>query len=1022
MAEHREAGVGSSSKGFHPDDEPLPEWEELTPEILQDECLRGDFVIRWAVVLLAVLLGWMYITETSVLLAVKTGEATLRRGGIPLRVDPFSASAEGRSWTNLHWLSDLVLAAWHMALGLPGLTLLCALVAGLTYFLLTGISAKNESTWWSSSCAALSLAAAVPMLQPGETSLSLLGMALLLRGLHLWVQAPGGKLRWQLPLLMVLWSNMDSRAWLGMVILLAFAVGSLVTRLPQLKQARKQTWIMTAIALVAGLLISPWPGAQATSVWSQIQASRAAGEYVSLSEFFPALSLPFVLPGQVQTDQIFVYFCWALMGLALFTMILNVMRLELRWLLMWLAATGLSLISGETACIGALVNGVVAAVNGQAWYRRNFSMEYRIDAWNVFTGRAGRAITVLGLFFVAYLAINGALLGPQGRRVGLGLDPRWTNRIESLRTEVVPRTAGDRVFPVVPTQGDLLIWLGQKPFIDSRIALYQRGSEDLVKLHVETRTSIFPPLRPEQDRIDPQAWRKTLDQYKIANVQVRLWGDTPAYRPLIQMFQHPEWTMTALGAAAANFTRNNTGDAALTEHIAKYRADDFPKEAFRPATPLVVSKLTPVWSYPPSTYNEWIIQKLRVIPSSAQRAMHYEEVVRQLSTGLNSFQLAALATMIVRDSRAGLEINPNDQLSWLMLERGAALLQQAESTAAAAAGNPQLPNWRRYQRRAAIFNAARANPRSLRTQLSLVRYLFEQQEVDLALRELDVFEAKFGTLSAADQQLVDLTDAYRVRPQLQKYVADTQQEVTRAQTGGADLMMLVQQCLAARCPGLAFQLMQADLTKIQSPEAQLIYASLQMTNGDIEGAFVTVQEMRQTMERTDLPPEAAPLVAQWKNLAAEILQSTGDLPETIKLWRPDEWTAVRKHMLNGLLVQPFGSWQLQQEQDMWPATTGRIALMSLADTPDAWGQAELRIGMAEITEGKLKEARARLENIIEKHPSFNFRGVAGFYLAAMTSEPVSVAPPPPLFDLPIVYPKGEPPRVAPSPAKPQPLP
>ena len=36
----------------------LPEWEPLSPELLEDEAIRGDFVLRWAIVGLAMLFGW----------------------------------------------------------------------------------------------------------------------------------------------------------------------------------------------------------------------------------------------------------------------------------------------------------------------------------------------------------------------------------------------------------------------------------------------------------------------------------------------------------------------------------------------------------------------------------------------------------------------------------------------------------------------------------------------------------------------------------------------------------------------------------------------------------------------------------------------------------------------------------------------------------------------------------------------------------------------------------------------------
>ena len=57
-----------------PDDEGIPEYEPLTPELVEEEAIRGDFVLKWAVVLLAFLLGSTRIGETATLVHVKTGE------------------------------------------------------------------------------------------------------------------------------------------------------------------------------------------------------------------------------------------------------------------------------------------------------------------------------------------------------------------------------------------------------------------------------------------------------------------------------------------------------------------------------------------------------------------------------------------------------------------------------------------------------------------------------------------------------------------------------------------------------------------------------------------------------------------------------------------------------------------------------------------------------------------------------------------------------------------------------------
>ncbi len=63
----------------------LPEYEPLTPELVEDEAIRGDFVIRWATVLLAVLLGWTQVSDTSLLVRIRSAQQHL----LPFGLDTF---------------------------------------------------------------------------------------------------------------------------------------------------------------------------------------------------------------------------------------------------------------------------------------------------------------------------------------------------------------------------------------------------------------------------------------------------------------------------------------------------------------------------------------------------------------------------------------------------------------------------------------------------------------------------------------------------------------------------------------------------------------------------------------------------------------------------------------------------------------------------------------------------------------------------------------------------------------------
>ena len=52
----------------------LPDDEPLTPELVEEEAIRGDFMLRWAVVLLSVLMAFTQISDTRPLVLIRSGD------------------------------------------------------------------------------------------------------------------------------------------------------------------------------------------------------------------------------------------------------------------------------------------------------------------------------------------------------------------------------------------------------------------------------------------------------------------------------------------------------------------------------------------------------------------------------------------------------------------------------------------------------------------------------------------------------------------------------------------------------------------------------------------------------------------------------------------------------------------------------------------------------------------------------------------------------------------------------------
>lgn len=211
-------------------DEDLPEQYELTAEDVEDEAIRGDFMLRWAVILLALLLGVREVNDTATLVRIRSGEAIRANGFWPPAEDAFSYTAAERTWVNLAWFGDVVLSFVYGALGATGISLLTGLIAAATFYLLSQISRPGLPTWWGSVCAALALLACHLQMTSLPAIITLLGAVWVLRNLTQWSDTGERKYVWCLIASLAVWSNLDDRAYIGAAMVLLYLLGTALSR------------------------------------------------------------------------------------------------------------------------------------------------------------------------------------------------------------------------------------------------------------------------------------------------------------------------------------------------------------------------------------------------------------------------------------------------------------------------------------------------------------------------------------------------------------------------------------------------------------------------------------------------------------------------------------------------------------------------------------------------------------------------------------------------------------------------
>ncbi|MEZ6051162.1 MAG: hypothetical protein R3C02_07200 [Planctomycetaceae bacterium] len=648
----------SSASANEADD--LPQYEPLTPELVEDEAIRGDFMLRGAAVLLAVLLAWTVIDRTEILVHVKTGQYLITHGFLPPATDVFSATAEGRPWVNLSWLWDLLLGAIYNTVGESGLSILSAVIAFVTFWLVSRLSLPGVSTWWGSVCAVLAALACFPSLTVTPHIMTLLCITVTLWLLYRW-QWDASHSLWPIVGLFLFWGNLDGRAWIGGVLLLSFTIGAALDGLRTLPtDARKlslETLGFVTIASLLALLVHPFLWETWLSpYWLYSVEYPVLQAYVTSDLPFAYERFPAVVPKFWRDFGVFNASALLLMTIASVTLLLNRERLRLSSACALLAMNLIGISGGRELAVASLVNAVIATVNGQEWYKANFRMTYSVDPWELVWSRGGRAVTVLAIFLLAFAAVSGHLVGGQGRRIGMGYSPQLKHELESYE-RILDDAIDDRAFNFRLQQGDVLIWSGWKPFIDSRIRLYA-GEDSLFHQHQSLRVEMR-----EQDQqlpgAEPLTWKKEFDKYAIYQTLPRLTGKSPDHQTYHDLLMSPNWQLTSQGAATAIFTRTDLTRPELLGYLRDHDDAAFIDRFLQSKGPdNETARSRGVWPQAPTIYETSVYLPNWHESNASSLAEHYN-FVRKVLVSKQEYNVAiALAYGTLRKAREGLRKIP----------------------------------------------------------------------------------------------------------------------------------------------------------------------------------------------------------------------------------------------------------------------------------------------------------------------------------------------------------------------------
>lgn len=952
--------------------EALPSDAPLTPEEIEDEAIRGDFMIRWAVVLIGLLLGCTLIHDSSALVRIRTGEFMQSHGFLPPRTDPFSIVSEGKPWYHLSWLLDHLLAILHRLGGPAALTLATSATVGLLFWMLSRITVPKISTWWGSVCAAAALVACFNTYFPGPVLVTLFGVAATALVLHRWSESVGDRPPWLLVPVIWLWAQCDPNAFIGMIVALMFALGETFIQEERPGRSLRGLWIGVGVAVAIGI-VHPfhWRVFESPVHFLRVEQPEirryftGPGLTVLLADYSSIASREFR-----DGATLFDWFGIGLIGAALLAQLVNWKHLHWGWLLPFVGVNALACASARFLPAASLVNVVVATLNGQIWYQNNCRQTYSTHPAEVFLSRAGRAVTVLGLFLLAYLSVNGWLAGPSGRRVGIGFHPELMLSAKST-ADLAENQFDDRPFHVHLSQGDYLIWGGRKSFIDSRMSLHSDGGS---AAHLEVRQSLL------EGSPSPDAWKKVLDRFQVTYALVRNTTERDT-RTILRKYLQGGWQATRVSASGMAMYRPDLQSPEIVAFRQKEPLWKIERVVFRDAPPETRSLTgSRAWPRPKGAYDRWLIQPLEYQTEGALLANQYGTLLDTLSRPAISLR-TSLAIQTIREARAGLLASPQDPVAYRRLA-GAALMLHAIDSQWLQPYSPGAKDefWLR-EALAAYMSAEIIDPGHPRDNQVLFDLCLDAGARDWALEHLNGLLEAIGNSpeNAKERQQLEA-----IAKQLGDEIGQVEKVLTQQIGIGSPRPKLLQTALQGGCWKRALQIYEEDITAFGNDgQAQRLYAALLLYAGRLEESWQTVEGMQ-----SQLPPPGVPggevIASEWRNESALANLLNGNEDQSIQLWDEDQQGLQRAAAESSLDLAPvvIGPPLKQDLRPLLEMTQSFNQLQQLErETQDA-----VHAALAELVCWRNRAATRHLEEALERNPETAQRVRIVHYLSLLTDK------------------------------------
>jgi hypothetical protein len=483
------------------------------------------------------------------------GREMVARGAL-LFTDPFSVSAAGRPWVDVHWLFQLAVFAVHRALGLAGLVWAkCALLALGASLLYLAVPEQRGSwargTLLTLLVSGLLAARALLLVRP------VIGTLVLLAFFFLQLERFGrnGQLRhlWPLPLLQVLWANFQGLSALGPAVVAAFAVAATASAVggasrfwpfadegsKELSAPLRARWLLATLA-ACGLasFVTPF-GVRGATLPALLLGRLLPGEHDVFARNVAENLSPFVLEG-VSGGELW-HFKWSL-ALVGVCAVLAGRRLKFSHALLLLVFAGLAALSNRNVLLFYWLGAPILAIHvGPALWR---AVASRFRQPGLVLATTINVVVVVALFSTSAVAAmsESRLAEPSPFRVP---------GLSAQRLAALPE--GGSVF-CADHHGGYLIWQLYprfRPYIDTRLVL--RSADEY---------ATYLRLADEPERFDAFQTR-----HGFAYVVLPVLFPERYQRLIAHLYESPEWKLLHTDGSEVLFGRRDLSRGVAEQRV-----------------------------------------------------------------------------------------------------------------------------------------------------------------------------------------------------------------------------------------------------------------------------------------------------------------------------------------------------------------------------------------------------------------------------------------------------------------------